>query len=251
MRSPIVAANWKMNKSIGEAVDLAAEVKQRLAGHRAGEVILCPPFTALKPVGDLLRYSNIRLGAQNMHWESGGAFTGEVSSGMLRDLGCEFVIVGHSERRGYFGETDDQVQRKTAAALDAGLCPIVCVGETLQQREAGNTDEVLRLQVENGLQGFGETLSGIVIAYEPVWAIGTGRTATIEQAQDAHAYIRLLIRKMAGEATADALRILYGGSVKPSNAEELFGLPDVDGGLVGGASLQAESFVGIANGLNP
>jgi triosephosphate isomerase len=251
MRTPILAANWKMNKSIGEAVDLAAEVKQRLAGFEAGAAILCPPFTALKSVGDLLRYSNVHLGAQNMHWESDGAFTGELSSGMLRDLGCKFVIVGHSERRGYFGETDDHVQRKTAAALEGGLCPIVCVGETLEQREAGNTDEVLRLQIESGLQGFGEALSGIVIAYEPVWAIGTGRTATSEQAQDAHAYIRLLIRKMAGEATADALRILYGGSVKPSNAQELFGLPDVDGGLVGGASLQAESFVGIANGLKP
>jgi triosephosphate isomerase len=250
MRSPIVAGNWKMNKSIGEAVDLAADVKRRLAGFTAAEIVLCPPFTALKSVGDLLRYSNIRLGAQNMHWESAGAFTGEVSADMLRDLGCEFVILGHSERRTHFGESDEHVQRKTAAALDAGLCPIVCVGETLEQREAGATDEVLRLQVERGLQGLGERLAGIVLAYEPVWAIGTGRSATAEQAQDAQAYIRLLIRKMAGETVGDALRILYGGSVNPSNAKALFSLEDVDGGLVGGASLEAESFEGIANGLH-
>ena len=247
MRSPIVAGNWKMNKSIGEAVDLAAEVKQRLTGYTAAEIVLCPPFTALKSVGDLLRYSNIRLGAQNMHWESGGAFTGEVSPEMLRDLGCAFVLLGHSERRRYFGETDEHVQRKTAAALDAGLSPIVCVGETLAEREAGKTDEVLRQQVEGGLEGFGERLSGVVIAYEPVWSIGTGRSATTEQAQDAQAYIRMLIRKLAGEATGDALRILYGGSVKPDNATELFGQTDIDGGLIGGASLKAADFAAIVN----
>jgi triosephosphate isomerase len=244
-RRPIVAGNWKMNKLVGQSIDLAAEVKRRLSGFDAADIVLCPPFTALKSVGDLIRFSDVKLGAQNLHWEAEGAYTGEVSAAMLQDLACEYVIIGHSERRAYFGETDEGVNRKARAALDAGLKPIICFGETLEQREAGRTEEVVREQVQHGLDGLAERLSDAVIAYEPVWAIGTGRTATTAQAQEAHAFIRGMIGEMAGPPVAASIRIQYGGSVKPSNAGELFGQPDVDGGLIGGASLQADSFVGI------
>jgi triosephosphate isomerase len=245
MRKPIVAGNWKMHKAIGEAIDLAAEIKGRLAENDSVEVVLCPPFTALKAVGDLIRYSNLALGAQNLFWEPQGAYTGEISADMLRDLGCGYVIVGHSERRTYFHETDEGVARKAKALLEAGLRPIVCVGETLEQREVGKTEEVVRSQVENCLSGLGEGLVRTVVAYEPVWAIGTGKTATAGQAQEVHAFIRGLVRTMAGNEAAEAVRIQYGGSVKPENAAEIFGQPDVDGGLIGGASLKADPFVAI------
>ena len=245
VRRAIVAGNWKMNKSVGEAIDLAADVKRRLEGADTVEVVLCPPFTALKPVGDLIRYSNVSLGAQNLHWEQHGAYTGEISASMLRDLACDYAIVGHSERRSLFHETDESVRRKTEALLAAGLRPIVCVGETLEQREAGQNEAVVRSQIENGLGALVDGLGSIVIAYEPVWAIGTGKTASAEQAQEMHAFIRGLIREMAGDDIADGMRIQYGGSVKPANAAQIFRKPDVDGGLIGGAALDAESFVGI------
>jgi triosephosphate isomerase len=246
-RKQIVAGNWKMHKTVGEAVDLAAGVKRLLEEEPARDVVLCPPFTALKSVGDLIRFSAIKLGAQNTHWEPGGAYTGEISVAMLRDLACDYVIVGHSERRTYFHENDEGVRRKAEAILAAGMRPIVCVGETLEQREAERTEEVVGEQVRNGLAGLWEGLRQTVIAYEPVWAIGTGKTASPKQAQAVHAFIRGLIGEMAGEEIAAGMRIQYGGSVKPSNAEELFALPDVDGGLIGGACLDAESFVAIVN----
>jgi triosephosphate isomerase len=245
MRKPIVAANWKMNKSIGDAIDLAAEVKRRLTDFDEADVVVCPPFTALKSVGDLLRYSNVKLGAQNMHWEPSGAHTGEISVAMLRDLGCDYVILGHSERRAQFHETDSEVNRKAHVALDSGLCPIVCVGETLEEREAERMEEVLRTQIESSLEGLGGRLPDLVIAYEPVWAIGTGKTATDEQAQEAHAFIRRLLAGIGDDDAASATRIQYGGSCKPSNASGLFRQPDVDGGLIGGASLSADSFTQI------
>jgi triosephosphate isomerase len=189
--------------------------------------------------------TEVSLGAQDLHWETQGAYTGEVSAAMLLDLGCRFVIVGHSERRAFFGETDVSVNRKTGAAIAAGLCPIVCVGETLEQRERGETEQIVRAQVERGLEGLGHALREIVVAYEPVWAIGTGRTATAEQAQSAHGLIRETLAALGGAAAADTVRIQYGGSVKPGNAAELFSGPDVDGGLIGGASLDADSFAQI------
>ena len=245
MRRPIVAGNWKMNMLTGEAVELAAAVMRSLDDSSPAEVLLCPPFTALRAVGETIRSGPPKLGAQNVHWESAGAFTGEISAPMLRDLACDYVIVGHSERRTLFHETDENVLRRVEAILAAGMRPIVCVGETLEEREAERTEEVVRVQVENGLRGLGERLREIVVAYEPVWAIGTGRTASPDQAQQAHAFIRGVIGEMAGAGVAEAVRIQYGGSVKPSNAEELFALPDVDGGLIGGASLKADSFAAI------
>jgi triosephosphate isomerase len=245
VRKPIVAGNWKMNMRTGEATDLAAGLQRRLEDPVAAEVLLCPPFTALPAVAGTIRGGPLKLGAQNVHWEARGAYTGEISAAMLHDLGCDYVIVGHSERRTLFHESDDNVLRKVEAVLAEGMRAIVCVGETLEQREAGRTEEVVRIQVENGLRGVGDRLDAVVVAYEPVWAIGTGRTATPDQAQQAHAFIREVLGEMAGESVARAVRIQYGGSVKPSNAEELFALPDVDGGLIGGASLEADSFAAI------
>ena len=245
MRRPIVAANWKMNLTTGPGTDLVRGVAGKLEGFADADVVICPPYTALASVAEILRDDAIGLGAQNVHWEPEGAFTGEISTAMLADMGCEWVIVGHSERRSYFGETDETVLRKVEALLTAGLRPIVCVGETLEQRESDRTEAVLRTQITEGLRGLGSRLTDAVIAYEPVWAIGTGRTATPEQAQAAHAFIRGLISEMAGESIAEGMRIQYGGSVKPSNAAELFALPDVDGGLIGGACLKADSFAEV------
>jgi triosephosphate isomerase len=245
LRRPIVAANWKMNLTTGPGADLVRGVAGNLAGFDGADVVICPPYTALASVGELLRDEAIGLGAQNVHWEPEGAFTGEISAAMLADLGCDWVIVGHSERRTYFGETDETVLRKVEALLTAGLRPIVCVGETLEQRESERTEAVLRTQITDGLRGLGSKLADAVIAYEPVWAIGTGLTATPEQAQAAHVFIRGLIAEMAGPQIADGIRIQYGGSVKPSNAAELFALPDVDGGLIGGACLKADSFAEV------
>lgn len=246
MRKKIIAGNWKMNKLAAEAVELAVTVKASLGQCADVEVILCPAFTALKLVGDVVVGSQIKLGAQNMHWEKEGAFTGEIAPGMLKDLGCQYVILGHSERRQYFHETDMVVNRKAKAALAAGLIPIVCVGETLEQREGNQTDDVVTTQVTKSLAGLDEgAFRRVVVAYEPVWAIGTGRTATPAQAQAVHALIRQVLAKTCNPGAAQAVRIQYGGSVKPANAKELFSQPDIDGGLIGGAALDAASFVDI------
>lgn len=248
MRKPIVAGNWKMNKTVAEAQALVADVQRALTDAPDVEVVFCPPFTALAAVGAAVRGTSFHVGGQNLHWETSGAFTGEISASMLIELGCTHVIVGHSERRQYFGETDQTVNRRARAALAAGLTPIVCVGETLPEHDAGQTLAVVERQVRGGLEGLAaDDVARLVVAYEPVWAIGTGKTATTTQAQDVHAAIRQLLRSLHG-AAADAVRIQYGGSVKPSNARELFSQPDIDGGLVGGASLDAQSFVEIIRG---
>ena len=244
-RKKVIAGNWKMNKTSAEGVALAQEVAAAVGKQGAVEVVVCPPFTALESVGRALEGSEVRLGAQNMHAEASGAFTGEVSAPMLRAIFATHVILGHSERRTLFGETDEAVNRKVLAALKHQLRPIVCVGETLAEREAGATLKVVQAQVERGLEGVSrEAAPTLVIAYEPVWAIGTGKVATTEQAQEAHAFLRSELR--AHDATiADSLPILYGGSVKAANAAELFSQPDVDGGLIGGASLVANDFLAI------
>ncbi|MBN1676858.1 MAG: triose-phosphate isomerase [Kiritimatiellae bacterium] len=247
MRKKMVAGNWKMNKTVADAVELAAGVAGQVQAGTGVDVVICPPFTALKPVADVLAGSAVALGAQNMHWAEQGAYTGEIAPAMLREVGCAYVILGHSERRALFGATNETVNRKAKAAFGAGLTPIVCVGETLEQREAGRTEAVVRDHVVNSLAELGAQLANVIIAYEPVWAIGTGKTATPEQAQDVHAFVRGLVAGMADEKTAAAVRILYGGSVKPDNAKDLFSRPDIDGGLIGGASLKADSFVAIVN----
>jgi triosephosphate isomerase len=248
MRRTIIAGNWKMYKTISEAIALANGLKRELfdlAGQDI-DIVLCPAFTALTEVYEVIINSNISLGAQDMHWQDEGAFTGEVSGKMLKDTGCGFVIIGHSERRQFFGETNESVNKKIAAALKYALTPIVCVGETLDEREKGLTFEVLKDHVQNGLKDIKQQDAlKIVIAYEPVWAIGTGKTATPAQAQEAQKYIRDLIAKLYDKKTAQDLRIQYGGSVKPENIVELMRQPDVDGALVGGASLSVESFAQI------
>ncbi len=244
-RKKIIAGNWKMNKTVAEATELANGIKIDLENHTGCDVVLCPPFTSIPAVCAVVQDCQIKVGAQNMHWETSGAFTGEVAPGMLRDLYCHYVILGHSERRSYFGETDDIVNKKVKAALAAHLIPIVCVGETLEERDAGREKEVVRTQVMNSLAGLGAELEKVVVAYEPVWAIGTGRTATSEQAQEMHASIRSTLQAMSNEDIACSIRIQYGGSMKPSNSAELLSQPDIDGGLIGGAALDALSFVEI------
>ncbi len=254
VRRGLIVANWKMHKTAQEAADLARAVSALVADSCTfRDVVLCPPFTSLHSVKEVLSDSPIALGAQNLHWESEGAFTGEVSAAMILTSGCRYVILGHSERRQFFGETDEVVRRKLAAALKAGLEPIVCVGETLQQREAGNTNSVVLGQLESALDGIpSDDISRVSLAYEPVWAIGTGRTATAEQAEEVHAVLRKWLRYERDEEVAEATRIQYGGSVKPDNAAELFAQENVDGGLIGGASLDADSFAAIVNaGIDP
>jgi triosephosphate isomerase (TIM) len=247
-RKKFVCGNWKMHKTVPEALSLVTELRQGL-GDAAGkvQVAVAPPFTALHPVAQALRGGPVELAAQNVHWEVQGAFTGEVSAPMLADAGCRHCIVGHSERRQLFGETDEAVRRKVGAVLMAGMLPIVCVGETLQEREASRTLEVVERQVRAALSGLAAQLSALTVAYEPVWAIGTGKTATSAQAQEVHAAIRKILRELGG-SQGDAVRIQYGGSVKPENAAELMAQPDVDGALVGGASLKAKDFVAIVKG---
>ncbi len=246
MRKKIVAGNWKMNKTALEALNLAEEIKAALGGFDAVECVLCPPFTDIWAASKVVKGTQIGWGAQNVHWEKTGAFTGEISAEMLVELGCQYVIVGHSERRQYFGETDETVNRRARAALAASIKPIVCVGETLAEREAGRTMAVIERQIRAGLAGMsGADWDRIVLAYEPVWAIGTGKTATSAQAQEAHAFIRKLLAEIAGVKAAQGIRIQYGGSMKPDNAKELMSQPDIDGGLIGGAALQAASFVAI------
>jgi triosephosphate isomerase len=252
-RRPLIAGNWKMHKTHLEGLQLTQKLAWALSREDtdAVEVVVCPPFTALRTVGTLIDGDKlpIGLGAQNCHHEPQGAFTGEVSAPMLAKLGCAYVIVGHSERRQQFAETDELVNRKARAVLGNGMQPIVCVGETLEEREAGRTAEVVQGQVRGSLAGLpGEQVAGLVVAYEPVWAIGTGRAATAGDAQETIALIRGTVAELAGRSAADELRIQYGGSVKASNAEELAGKPDIDGALVGGASLDADEFAMIVKG---
>ena len=245
MRKTIIAGNWKMYKTITEAIELANGLKRELfnLNDQDIDIVICPPFTVLSEVYEVIADSNIQLGAQDVHWEAEGVFTGEVSCLMLKDIGCKFVIIGHSERRQYFGETNESVNKKIKAALKHELNPIVCVGETLSERERGQTFKVLDEHIQNGLVDINEQdILKIIVAYEPVWAIGTGKTATAQQAQEAQKYIRDLLKKMYNKDIANNIRIQYGGSVKPQNIIELLSQPDVDGALVGGASLEIVSF---------
>jgi triosephosphate isomerase len=245
-RRLIIAGNWKMNKTVAEALDLVNGIKRELGSVKEVDTVVCPPFTALSEVSKAILNSNIRLGAQNMSEHGFGAYTGEIAAGMLKEFSVRYVILGHSERRQYQRETDDLIARKALAAHGAALKPIVCVGETLAEREGRQTEKVLDTQVRGSLAGLSKTqMEETIIAYEPVWAIGTGKTATPAQAQEAHAFIRRLIAKLFDETVARRVRIQYGGSVKPSNARELMSLPDVDGALVGGASLEDRSFADI------
>ncbi|MEP7072150.1 MAG: triose-phosphate isomerase [Verrucomicrobiota bacterium] len=253
MRKKIVAANWKMNMVRAEAAAFVKDLLLELGDSLEVEVVIVPPFTALSEVATSLeKTQSIKLGAQNMYWEKSGAFTGEISATMLRDLYVRYVVLGHSERRQLFGETDEMVNRKARAAHEAALRPIVCVGETLEQREQGRVEEILGNQLRGSLDQLdSKSLQETVVAYEPVWAIGTGRNATAAQAQEAHAYIRRILAELSDQATAERIRIQYGGSVKPSNARELMSQPDIDGALVGGASLEARSFAEIIRGAAP
>jgi len=245
-RIKVIAGNWKMHNDNSAAQQLASQIKIRTTDIKKTDIILCPPFTALTVVHDVIKDTRIGLGAQNVYWEKSGAFTGELSADMIKSSGAAYVIVGHSERRQYFGETDETVNKRTKAALEAGLKVILCVGESLDQRESGITANVVEAQVTGGLSGLtSEQMEDIIIAYEPVWAIGTGKVATPEQAQEVHAHIRGLVEKLYNSDVAAALRIQYGGSVKPDNADSLLSQPDIDGALVGGACLKAETFVPI------
>ena len=245
-RKLIIAGNWKMNKTVAEALDLVNGLKMDLSNVKEVDIVVCPPFTALDPVSKAVIGSNIKLGAQTMSEYGFGAYTGEIAAGMLKEFSVRYVILGHSERRQFFGETDALVAKKSLAVHAAALKPIVCVGETLAQREAGQTEAVVGTQVKGSLAGLTpEQMEETVLAYEPVWAIGTGKTATTEQAQEVHAFIRRQVAAQFGETVAKRVRIQYGGSVKPANARELMGQPDVDGALVGGASLEVRSFADI------
>jgi triosephosphate isomerase len=245
-RRPIIAGNWKMNKTTVEARDLAARLVPLVSGVLDRDIVLAPPFTALLAVADTIKGTNLVLSAQNLFWEDKGAFTGEISAEMLLDLGCKYVIIGHSERRQFFGETDETVNKKVRQALNKGLLPIVCVGELLNEREAGRANEVIDRQVTGALKGVNAAeMQKIVIAYEPVWAIGTGKTATPEQANEIHSFIRKKVEATNGRVVADSLRIQYGGSVTPENVSTLMAMPDIDGALVGGASLKPESFAAL------
>jgi triosephosphate isomerase len=252
MRIPLIAGNWKMFKTVHEAVVFVKEFRPLVKDIEDVEIVVGPPFTAIHAVAEAARNSNVGVAAQDMHWEREGAFTGEVSAAMIAEAGAEYVIIGHSERRRLFGETDAIVNRKTAAAITAGLTPIVCVGETLEERERNETLAILDRQIKDGLDKVtGEQLAELVVAYEPVWAIGTGKNATAAQAGEAHAHIRTRLRQWFGADAADQCRILYGGSVKPDNIRQLIAEPDVDGALVGGASLDLKSFSEIVTGSRP
>jgi triosephosphate isomerase (TIM) len=248
-RRPLIAGNWKMFKTSAEAVETALKLAQNVASEKNNktDVMIAPPFTALEAVAKAISGTGLILGAQNLHWENQGAYTGEISPPMLAAIGCRHVIIGHSERRLYFGETDESVNKKINAAIDAGLIPVMCVGETGEEKKSGETFSTLDKQILNGLKGFGsDRAETLVIAYEPVWAIGTGETATPDQAQEVHAHLRGLIEKTFGKKIADSIRILYGGSVKPANIKNLMNMPDIDGALVGGASLDPDTFAAIA-----
>lgn len=242
-RKPIAAANWKMHKTVDEAVAFVKAIQEETGPLEDREVVIAPPFTALNAVRKLLNQIGYNLSAQNCYWEEKGAFTGDVSPVMLKDVGCDYVIVGHSERRHIFGETDEMIRKKAAAVLKTGMLPIICVGEALEQREQGKTFDVVGTQVEQALKGLNaDQVSRLVIAYEPVWAIGTGKTATPGQAQEVHAFIRKRVEGLFDKEVANKVRILYGGSVKPDNVDALMAEPDIDGSLIGGASLEVGSF---------
>jgi len=247
MRKKVIAGNWKMYKDVNESIEFVKELvlKQNNIPDNT-DVIICVPFTSLFSVNQILKDSKIKLGAQNMFYEDQGAYTGEISPLMLKSTGCKYVILGHSERRTYFGETDEIVNKKVKKAIEKDLTPIMCIGETLEERESGITNQVVEKQIRGGLNGLSsEEISKVIIAYEPVWAIGTGKTATPEQAQDVHRFIRELISKISNEKVASNLIIQYGGSMKPENAKELLSQPDIDGGLIGGACLKVDSFYKI------
>jgi len=246
MRKYIIAGNWKMNMGLPEAEKLAQEIVQVLGQESKVEVVVCPPYIAIPKVADIIKGSAVKLGAQDAHWEENGAYTGKVSVSMLKSVGVEYVILGHSEQRQYFHETDSTVNKKVKKVLEHGLQPIICVGELLEERKAEKTLQVIKTQIEGAYAGLSaEQATRTIIAYEPVWAIGTGLTASDEQAQEVHAYIRSLLKTMFGAGVSEGLRIQYGGSMKADNAKGLLGQPDVDGGLIGGAALKAESFKGI------
>jgi triosephosphate isomerase len=244
-RQVLIAGNWKLNCTVSEGTELVKAIVDGLPSDLSCEVLVCPTFLGVSAAVAAADGSAVQVGGQNCYWEAAGAFTAEVSAPMLKDAGCSAVILGHSERRQYFGETDETINKRLGAALEAGLVPVVCIGETLEEREGGKLEEVLATQIKGSLAGFSaEQLKTLVIAYEPVWAIGTGVVATTEQAQEAHAFVRSVLREVVGEL-AEEVRILYGGSVKPGNAGDLMGQADIDGALVGGASLKAVSFLGI------
>ena len=246
MRKPIIAGNWKMHKTIAEALEFVNDVKDRVKSNEV-EAVICAPFTLLKDLKEATKGTDIKIGAQNMHFEEKGAFTGEISPLMLKELDMDYVIIGHSERRQYFNETDETVNKKVLKALEVEIDPILCVGETLEEREAGNTKNVCKVQVEKGLENVSkEDITKVVIAYEPIWAIGTGKTATSEDANDVIAYIRQVVANLYGDL-ANEVRIQYGGSVKPSNVAEIMSQSDIDGALVGGASLEANDYVQLVN----
>lgn len=246
LRRPIIAGNWKMNKSIDQALDLIEALKQEVFNVQDVDIVVCPPFVSLWAVSKVIEGSNIRLGAQDVYWEEAGAYTGEVSPDMLKDVGCQYVVIGHSERRRYFGETNQMVNRKVKAAHQCGLLPIVCVGERLEARESGHTFQVIEDQISGSLDGLAnEQMLRTIIAYEPVWAIGTGKTATSQQAQEVHLFVRKRLEELYDSEVAQGIRIQYGGSVKPENISDLMSQPDIDGALVGGASLDAQTFAQI------
>jgi len=246
MRRPIIAGNWKMNNTVQESIDVAVGLKRKFYTFAEADIVICPPFTALSKVSDEILDSSIMLGSQDIYWEEKGAFTGEIAPGMLKDAGCRYVIVGHSERRHIFGETDEDVNKKLKAALKHGMVPIMCIGEKLEERDNGMMLEVLEKQLTRGLRDIAkDDMVRIIIAYEPVWAIGTGRTATSQQAQEAHKFIREFIGRVYDNEASSKIRIQYGGSVKPENIAQLMAQEDVDGALVGGASLDVNSFTEI------
>ncbi len=247
MRKKIIAANWKMNQTVADAATYLDNFLIEVTDENSIDIVIVPPFTALAYVSERLsKVQNVKSGAQNMHWEKGGAFTGEISASMIRELFARYVVLGHSERRTLFGETDEIVNKKTKSAIAATLIPIVCIGETLAERDAGQVEKVLETQLKGSLAGLSaKEIEDVVLAYEPVWAIGTGRTATPAQAQEAHAFIRKVLAEISDHATSEKVRIQYGGSVKPGNTAELLGQPDIDGALVGGASLVARDFAEI------
>jgi triosephosphate isomerase len=243
MRKKVIAGNWKMYKSLSEAKTFAAEFKELIMNVSDREIVICPPFIHIRTLVEAFAGSPVKIGGQNLFWEDEGAYTAEISGPMLKSAGASYVIIGHSERRQYFNETDDTVNKRLFAALRSGLMPIVCIGETLNQRESGSTFNVIDTQVKNGLKGLaGGDVLRLVVAYEPVWAIGTGKTATPEMAQEVHSYIRSILSDMFGSDATGSIPILYGGSVKPDNIDSLMSQKDIDGALVGGASLKADSF---------
>lgn len=247
MRKPIIAGNWKMHKTINEAKSFVEEIKGSIKETDV-EAVICAPYTILKDLKEVTKGTNIKVGAQNMHFEENGAFTGEISPLMLKELEIDYVIIGHSERRQYFNETDETVNKKVKKALEHSIIPIMCVGESLEQREAGDTKSIVKSQVEKGLQGIDhEDIKKIVVAYEPIWAIGTGKTASSEDANEVIAYIREVIKNVSSEDISEEIRIQYGGSVKPSNVEEIMNQSDIDGALVGGASLEPKDFIELVN----